>query len=76
MHTKKRRWSLDQIDAVIDTNPKPANGSAARESQFKALISAPIQSPILIPETAEPKAKDANVEKAVDLMRSCADLSA
>lgn len=39
-HKETVRWSLDQIDAVIDTNPKARERIRRTESQFKALISA------------------------------------
>lgn len=38
-HKKTVRWSLDQIDAVIDVNPKARERIRRTESQFKALIS-------------------------------------
>lgn len=38
-HKQTVRWSLDQIDAVLDTNPKARERIRRTESQFKALIS-------------------------------------
>ena len=38
-HKQTVRWSLDQIDAVLATNPKARERIRRTESQFKALIS-------------------------------------